>query len=767
MQDFNAVYAFINALTGDPDNAVVDWRAIHDTDRAVPALPRRGTLLQVWPELTNLNDAGYGVFCTIAAMDGQGRELGNVAHIRAHYVDLDNMSATANRDRAIASQPSPWFCVQSSANKYHVYWPVAPYRDNERFTTVQRKLRQVFDGDRNVIDAARVLRVPGTYNWKYGQPQVVTVQALGGYGQPITVESLEAALMHVQVIDGGAGQRHDLGAAEMAAPSLAWLQRALDLTDPNDMERREWISFMAAWKQAGWSLSDPDTLYSMFCGWCERYAHNDTGENLKQWTSIRNTEVGWPYLVRRVPTLSLSVTPAPVAGPAGSDLAPVAVPPMPEPPPLDCSSSVLTHLEQQQWFKGCVAIERTGEILVPTGRFMKPGQFNVKYGGKQFVITEAGKMTDEPWKAATRSSLWTVPKADHTRFLPELPFGEIITDQLGRRGVNTYIPVKIKRVKGDPSPFLNHLALMLPVESDRKLLLGYLAHNIRFPGYKIQWAPMIQSTEGTGKGWLAVMLESILGEMYCYRPKAQELVKSGSTFNAWMRSRLLIVVDEIKVDERRELIEILKPMIADARIEVQAKGVDQEMEDNCANWIFFSNYKDSIPVNQNGRRYAIFYSALQTKKDLAAVGMNDAYFNQLWHWSKNGGSQIIADYLLDYPIERGAVPGKAPDTSSTVEALALSRGPIERLIVDAIEDGLSGFRGGWVSIPAVQKLMIEKSVRSVSVGTLETILHSMGYRSMGRSTKAYFQEDRNGRSALYHVDGSVAVEWYGHQQGYE
>ena len=766
MQDFNAVYAFISALTGDPDNAVMDWRAIHDTNKEVPALPRRGTLIDCWPELSNLNNQGYGVFCTIAAMDGQGRELGNVAHIRAHYVDLDNMSATANRDRAIASQPSPWFCVQSSANKYHVYWPVAPYRDNDRFSTVQRKLRQVFDGDKAVVDAARVLRVPGTYNWKYGQPQLVTVHALPGFGHSISVEQLEAALANVQVIDGGAGERHELGDPAMAAPSLAWLQRGLDLVDPNDMERYEWISFMAAFKQAGWSLTDPDSLYAMFTAWCERYAHNDTGENLKQWNSIRNTEVGWPYMVRRVPTLSLSAAPAaPVAPVVAGE--PAAVPPMPEPAPLDCSSDILTHLEQQMWFKGCVAIERTGEILVPTGRFMKPGQFNMKYGGKQFVITATGKMTDEAWKAATRSTLWTVPKADHTRFLPELPFGEIITDQLGRRGVNTYIPVKIKRVKGDPSPFLNHLALMLPVESDRKLLLDYLAHNIRFPGYKIQWAPMIQSTEGTGKGWLAVMLESILGEMYCYRPKAQELVKSGSTFNAWMRSRLLIVVDEIKVDERRELIEILKPMIADARIEVQAKGVDQEMEDNCANWIFFSNYKDAIPVNQNGRRYAIFYSALQTKKDLAAVGMNDAYFNQLWHWSKNGGSQIIADYLLDYPIERGAVPGKAPDTSSTVEALALSRGPIERLIVDAIEDSLPGFRGGWVSIPAIQKLMIEKSVRSVSVGTLETILHSMGYRSMGRSTKAYFQEDRNGRSALYHVDGSVAVEWYGHQQGYE
>lgn len=769
MQDFNAAYSFVQALTNDADNAILDWRAIHDTNKEVPALPRRGTLLQVWQELCHWNTQGYGIFCTIAAMDGAGRHLSNVQYIRAHYIDLDNISAEVNYQRAVGSNPAPAFAVQSSAGKYHVYWPVVPYNDNDRFSTVQRKLRQVFDGDKAVVDAARVLRVPGTYNCKYGQPQLVTVWALPGYGQPTTVEALESVLASVQVIDGGAGERHDLGDPELAAPSLAWLERALTLSDPNNMDRGEWISFTAAIKQAGWTLADPDTLYSIWSKWCERYAHNDIGENQKQWNSIRNTELGWPSITRRVPTLILDTGYKPVppgqqaqAAPAGAP-----VPAMPEPPPLDCSGDILTHMEQREWFKGCVAIERTGEILVPTGRFMKPAQFNMRYGGKQFVITSSGKLTDEAWKAATRSTLWTVPKADHTRFLPEYPFGEIITDQLGRRGVNTYIPVQIKRSAGDPSPFLNHLELMIPDHSDRKIILDYLAHNIRYPGHKIAWSPMIQSTEGVGKGILQEMMERILGEMYCYSPKAQELVKSGSTFNAWMRAKLLIIVNEIKVDERRELVEILKPMITDRRVEIQAKGIDQEMEDNCANWIFFSNFKDAIPVNQNGRRYAIFYSAIQSKNDLLARGMDDKYFTALVNWMRDKGSEIFADYLLNYPIERGAVPGKAPETSSTAEAINLSRGPIERAITDAVDDQIAGFRAGWVSLQAVQRLMADKNIRSVSISTLEGIITNMGYRSAGRSVRAYFQEDRNSRSQLFHVDGTIPVEWYGTQQGYE
>ena len=326
MQDFNAAYSFVQALTNDADNAILDWRAIHDTNKEVPALPRRGTLLQVWQELCHWNTQGYGIFCTIAAMDGAGRHLSNVQYIRAHYIDLDNISAEVNYQRAVGSNPAPAFAVQSSAGKYHVYWPVAPYNDNDRFSTVQRKLRQVFDGDKAVVDAARVLRVPGTYNCKYGQPQLVTVWALPGYGQPTRVEALESALAGVQVIDGGAGERHDLGDPELAAPSLAWLERALTLTDPNNMDRGEWISFTAAIKQAGWTLTDPDTLYSIWSKWCERYAHNDIGENQKQWNSIRNTELGWPSITRRVPTLILDTGYKPVPPGQQAQAAPAAPP---------------------------------------------------------------------------------------------------------------------------------------------------------------------------------------------------------------------------------------------------------------------------------------------------------------------------------------------------------------------------------------------------------------------------------------------------------
>jgi len=780
MQDMWQAIAFIDALTlGNSASAIVNWRCIHDQNKGIPAHTFRGTLAEHWQTLCSYNAAGYGIFAVISEMDGNGNELSNVQATRAHYIDMDNVvSAAMNLDRARAWYPAPSFAVQSSPGKYHVYWPVTAYRDNDRFQVVQRKLRQMFDGDKAVSDATRVMRVPGTLHCK-AAPSLVTCFALPGYGYVSPVEALEAALAGVNVIDGHGG-RQELGDPSLAAPSLGWIQHALALIDPNKLDRGEWISITAAVKQAGWTLADEATLYAAWAAWCARYDANDEAENLKQWNSIRNTETGWRTLVNRAPGLKGQLTfngvehqlpegatpldgqqPAPISGEAQPQPLP-----MPAPPELDCSGEILTYIEQQQWFKGCVYVDCMGEVLTPAGRFMGAGQFNGSYGGKQFIISSEGKLTDEPWKAATRSTLWTVPKVDHIRFLPEMKTGEIVLDALGRKGVNTYIPININSIPGDVLPWLRHMELMLPVEGDRKIFFDYLAHNVKFPGFKIPWAPMLQSTEGVGKGFIMEAMETILGDMYVYSPKAEELVKTGSTFNAWMRAKLMIIVNEIKVDERRELIEILKPMITDKRVEVQGKGENQAMEDNCANWLFFSNYKDAIPINKSSRRYAIFYSAIQSPDDLLMRGMNDAYFTWLFGWLRSGGAAHVAHWLLTYPIERGNIPMRAPETSSKREAELLSRGPLEQLVADAIEDGVSGLRGGWISVEAVLRLVRTKGGRVPSHRTIAAICESMGYTLAGRSVAPIFQEDAQTRSTLYHRLHGANVAEYAALQGY-
>lgn len=762
-QSYEQAAAYVVALTGNIE-AVLDWRCLHDTNKGLPGHARRGTLQQWWAWMCEMNNQGFGCFVAINELDGEGREMHNVRAIRTHVVDHDSADAMQQQQAAAAWNPAPAFVVMSSPGKFHTYWPVHSYGDVARYKTVQRKLRQLFNGDRKVIDATRVLRLPGTLHLKDpANPHIVACYALNGYGRQTTVEALENSLQHITVVDAGDMERQPLGAGDQA-PSLEWLNYAMTLVDPGDLDRDEWLAITAAVKQAGWSLTDESTLRSMWDQWCARYPANDLAENEKLWRSITSTELGWRTLTKRVPSLQPAVS-------FGVPQAAAPVLPMPDggPPPLDCSGEYLTHLECAEWFKGCAFITTLGQILGPDATFYNSTQFNAKYGGKKFIIDGEGKKTDEAWKAATRSTVYKIPVVHHIRFVPQRAPGEIIYDALGRSGVNLYVPPVVRMADGDVQPFLNHMQALIPDDNDRKIIYDWMAHTIKYPGFKIPWAPVIQSAEGVGKGVIKKVMTHCVGLPYVHFPNAQELSDSGGKFNAWMRNKVFILADEIKVDEKRHMIEVLKPLISEELIEVQAKGYDQKMEDNFANWGFFTNYKDAVPFNRNGRRYAMFFSAIQSHADLLARGMGDEYMKALYNWLDADGCAIVARWFSEYPIERGGIPMRAPDTTSTEEAINIGRSPIERAIEEAIADNIPGFKNGWVSsIAVINRCKTLQVVRgTILPQTISTILQGMGYHEIGRADRPWFQEDREARSTLYAVSVHADVGTYGMAQGYE
>lgn len=772
-QDFAQAQAFVAALTGNPE-AVMSWRMIDDRDKAVPAYNRRGTLRECWQELCYYNSQGRGIFAVINETDGQGHRLVNLHHIRAHFVDLDNIMSGQNLQRAAAWVPAPSFAVQSSPGKFHVYWPVQPYRDLDGFAMLQRKFAQFFESDPKIIDAVHVMRVPGFWHCK-GEPFLSHCWMLPGYGQQTTRDVLEVALHGVNVVAGGYGLRKPLGDAELAAPSLQWLEYGLNLIDPNQIGRDEWISTTAAFKQAGWTLAEPGQLFDIWSKWCGRYAANDFGENLKQWNDLTETQVGWKSLVNKIPHLKaymtlgdpkkMRVPDQPAPQPYTPSPAPVPAPDAPETDPRQGFGEILTPDEQAQYFKGCYSIIDVARILTPKRLLLNSAQFNQEYGGKLFIISSGGKTTDEPFKAATRGTQFRLPTIDTMRFLPSEPTNKIVYDELGRSGINAYVPARIKRQPGDISRFLRHMEAMIGNEHDRNVIYLFMAVNAQRPGHKLAWGVLLQSAEGAGKGVIKELLQYIVGKSYFYSPKARDLAESGAKFNAWMRNKLIIAVDEIRTDEKREMIETLKPFISEIEGEVQGKGQDQKLEDNFTNWFFFSNYKDAIPINENSRRYAVIYSDIQRARDLVQRGMNEAYFKDLRGWMENGGNAAIYDWLMRYQLP-AEIPGRAPLTSSWSEAVRKSQSGLERALSDAIADGLQGFRGGWVSSAALAARIKALGMRSTSGQVLEKVIEDMGFHMIGRALRPYLVEDAAQRSTLYHMDVAARVESYGSAQGY-
>ena len=121
-----------------------------------------GTLSDHGTLLTQLNQKGAGIFVTVNRTDLFGRTTQNVTAVRAVFVDLDG----APLEPIIDCLCEPHIIVESSYGRWHTYWLVDEGFQKSQFSHLQSTLAKKFNGDGQVKDLPRVMRLPGFYHKK-------------------------------------------------------------------------------------------------------------------------------------------------------------------------------------------------------------------------------------------------------------------------------------------------------------------------------------------------------------------------------------------------------------------------------------------------------------------------------------------------------------------------------------------------------------------------------------------------------------------------
>lgn len=427
----------------------------------------------------------------------------------------------------------------------------------------------------------------------------------------------------------------------------------------------------------------------------------------------------------------------------------------------------MTPADQLDHFDGCAYVDASKKVYVTKqGKELSKTSFDVAFGGYLFVIDPMGKKTtDSAFDAFTKSRVIQAPCVDDLCFLPLEEPGALVV-----RGnhvfVNAYVPHEPKTIAGDPAPFLDLLVKLLPDERDRAILLNYMACVVQNPGRKLQWWPVLQGAEGNGKSFLMKCLTYAIGDHYCHLPNAQAMARVGMQFNGWLHRKLFVGIEEVYVADRRSFLEEFKTVVTNDRVGMEPKGGEQSTKDNCANGMLCTNHPDGVPINTDNRRYAIFYTAQQTKDDVIRCGMGGTYFPELWAWAKDEGFAIIAHHLKTMPLQEdvsplGAYSSRAPETTSTAKAVTESRGRIEQEIAEAIDAGRPGFAGGWVSSTYLTDLLARMHSQLSHTKRAE-VLERMGYvkhPAFGDTGRSHRIVKPDGyRSVLWVRSGSLASQ---------
>jgi len=98
-----------------------------------------------------------------------------IARVHAVFVDCDSPESIEALERF---EPAPSMVIRSGGGGRHAYWSLWPPLSPNWLEKAHRRMAYALGADPRATDAARILRPPGTFNFKTGSPVPVELERL-------------------------------------------------------------------------------------------------------------------------------------------------------------------------------------------------------------------------------------------------------------------------------------------------------------------------------------------------------------------------------------------------------------------------------------------------------------------------------------------------------------------------------------------------------------------------------------------------------------
>lgn len=323
-----------------------------------------------------------------------------------------------------------------------------------------------------------------------------------------------------------------------------------------------------------------------------------------------------------------------------------------------------------QWAKAVrdyVYVAGTDEFVhLPSGAPLKTRPFD-----KVFCADKpqgAGRISMSNFLTSNR----IIPMAQNFRYDPGKPAG--IYDHNDRPYVNAYRPSDVTPEEGDPSPFEEFLAYLVPNPEERAHLINYIAWTVRYPARKLQHAILLKGGQGTGKTTLGQIWAKLIGE-WNFRSTTSEEMNGG--WHYFVEGKILVVLEEMNLGAGPTIYNKLKDFITGETVSVNKKGQDIRVVPNFSNLVCFSNLPNPILIEQDDRRFFVI--------DSPAVRRDSDYYREFngW-WRENIG--VIMSFFHSVDLARFDPMAPPPETEAKERLKVVSRPPLEQELSLMMED---------------------------------------------------------------------------------
>lgn len=274
---------------------------------------------------------------------------------------------------------------------------------------------------------------------------------------------------------------------------------------------------------------------------------------------------------------------------------------------------------------------------------------------------------------------------------------------------------------GDCSLYLEHTKNVVCGGNEQhfQYLIRWLARAVQHPDRPGETAIVLRGKMGTGKGFFVREFGKLWGRHYMQVSDPKHLVGS---FNAHLRDTVVLFADEAFYAGDKKHESVLKQLVTEELITIEAKGVDAEAAPNYTHILMAANQQWVVPAGPEERRYFVL--------DVGEDKMQDTgYFARLKKQMDTGGRQALLHHLMHLDLSDFDVR-KVPQTKALREQKLLSLSPEESWWYDKLWYGrtLERGRGGW------ERDLPTKQLQADYIDTLhkQGIMRRMSQTALGR-----------------------------------
>lgn len=303
----------------------------------------------------------------------------------------------------------------------------------------------------------------------------------------------------------------------------------------------------------------------------------------------------------------------------------------------------------------------------------------------------------------------------------------------------------IEPIKGDVTPFLNHIDNLIEGTAEQKAhIIKLIGYTVKFPHIRTDTTIILQGKQGSGKTTISETLRAMCPN---HTAVVDNLVELLTSFNHEYHHTKYFLHEESIFSGDKKSNELIKPLITGTTRKSRIKNITSVDIQNYSFHIFTSNNDNPVRIEDSDRRHNAFTCSNKL------IGYK-TYFKTYYDWLNNGGANALVHFFQNEVDYTYFEPTIAIETDAKNLIKAQNLDPVESFIFNILAGAID-------AIPEDNRYKTDKmELQELTIPRMALFEYFQTFHSTaGRKILSFSQQSFNAKVQQIFKFPDTYTEW--------